>query len=106
MAKYTRHVWHQTRGSLLALLGVAAAYGLSLPLKDAGYGFGWQAGLGFAAFLATVLAIGRYVFRMHAGDAVEEAATAIRYFGLGAGRAALLTLVFLAALISHHNHYA
>jgi hypothetical protein len=105
MAKYARHVWYTIRGTVLAVLGVAAAYALSLLLDQHGAGFGWQASLGLAAFLTTVLAVGRYGFRMHVADAVEETADAIRTFAICFGRVALIALFFLAALLGSGPRY-
>ncbi|MEW2266921.1 hypothetical protein [Streptomyces sp. NPDC047868] len=105
MAKYARHVWYTIRGTILAVLGVTAAYALSLLLDQHGAGFGWQAGLGLAAFLTTVLAVGRYAFRMHPADTVEETADALRAFAITFGRVALIALLFFAALVSSGPRY-
>ncbi|MCX4911871.1 hypothetical protein [Streptomyces sp. NBC_00878] len=105
MAQYARTVWLQARGTLLALLGVAAAYGLSLPLHTAGAGFVWQAGLGLAAFLTVTTVVGRYGFRMHAMDAVEETADAVRVFALTLGRITLTFIPVLAALLGQNPRH-
>ncbi|MFF8422872.1 hypothetical protein [Streptomyces sp. NPDC015680] len=98
MQQLAHHTWLTVRGPLLALLGLAAAYALSTLLD----GFGWQAGLGLVAFLATVLLVGVFGFRMHPEDAVEEAATAIRDTAALAIGVVLLTATFLTALTSGH----
>ncbi|MEU9849315.1 hypothetical protein [Streptomyces sp. NPDC047985] len=99
MKQSARHAWLTARGPVLALLGVAAAYALSNVLD----GFGWQAGLGLVAFLATVLTVGVFAFRMHPEDAVEEAATAIRAALTVAFAVAALTATFLTALTVSTN---
>lgn len=76
--KFARHVWHTIRGTLLAVLGTVAAYALAQALDTVGLGLLWQAGLGIAAFTATVLSTGVAVFRMDAEDALDEAAYAVR----------------------------
>ncbi|MDK0525068.1 hypothetical protein [Streptomyces sp. ML-6] len=96
MKQLAHHAWLTVRGPVLALLGVAAAYTLSNVLN----GFGWQAGLGLVAFLATVLAVGTFGFRMRPEDAVEEAATAIRAVLTVAFAVAVLTATFLTTLAS------
>ncbi|MFF1358694.1 hypothetical protein [Streptomyces sp. NPDC058297] len=78
MKRYAWHVWHTVRGTLLAVLGVVAAYALAQVLDPLGLGLLWQAGLGLAAFTATVLATGVVAFRMDAEGAVEETAHAVR----------------------------
>ena len=94
MKQLANRTWLTARGPALALLGVAAAYALSHVLD----GFGWQAGLGVIAFLATVLAVGTFGFRMHPEDAVEEAATAIRAVLTVAFAVVVLTATFLTDL--------
>lgn len=97
MKRHAHHVWHTIRGALLAILGLAAAYGLAQLLD--GHGWEWQAGLGAVAFLVTVLTVGRYAFRMHPEDAAEEAAEAIRGAVTCAWALLLLALDFLGALL-------
>jgi hypothetical protein len=95
--RYAVDLWLTVRGTVLALLGLAAAYGLSLPLGGLAW---WAVGLaGFGTFLATVLAAGVLGFRMDAWDAVEEPAAAIRTVLLLAWGLLLLAIDFLAVLL-------
>ncbi|MEV6165757.1 hypothetical protein AB0L71_28355 [Streptomyces sp. NPDC052052] len=94
MSKVAHHIWLKARGLVLAVLGVAAAYALSLALD----GLAWQAGLGLIAFLTTVLTVGVFAFRMHPDDALEEAATAVRAVLAVAFAIVVLTATFLTAL--------
>lgn len=104
MALYARTLWWQIRGLLLAVLGVAAAYALSLPLDTAGVGFVWQALLGIAAFTQTVRTAGRHLFHMHPADAIEDAATALHAFAHTLGRICYFAIPVLAALTTHHPY--
>ncbi|MFJ1827420.1 hypothetical protein [Streptomyces sp. NPDC088178] len=99
MKQLAHHTWLTVRGPILAVLGLAAAYALSTLLDR----FGWQAGLGLVAFLATVLLVGTLGFRMRPEDAVEEAATAIRDAAALAIGVVLLTATLLTALTGGHT---
>lgn len=96
MAKHAaRRAWYTLRGPLLALLGLTAAYSLSLTLN----GLAWQTAAGALGFLATVLTVGTLGFRMTVWDAVEEPAATIRTVVVLAWTVTALLLAFTTALI-------
>ncbi|MER6092514.1 hypothetical protein [Streptomyces bluensis] len=71
MSKHVMPIREQVRGVFLALLGVTAAWTVSLPL--AGFGFWWQVLAGAAVFLATSATAGRRLFRLTREQAVAVA---------------------------------